>query len=221
MNLNSVSLAIATTTLLTIQAAPAFAQATNPGMRLQYSEITGIDNKVYIYGIPTTDSAGNRKTYDAVVELSAMGNGAPATSAIVTPSVSPGLTSGKIVAGTYKSSAAGTCKVTNFALRTGRVQSLMQCVSDNGTPFEMSAVTGTIGAGHPFEAQLKANNFHLRGDVNAYTWGAVTKSGSNLGACGGFTAGDEMAVQQVGNQILVYLFFGASLDCTTTLTKNP
>jgi hypothetical protein len=217
------ALTLATGALIALHAPISFAQATNPGMRLQYSEITGIDNKVYIYGIPTTDSAGKRKTYDAVIEMTAMSNGAPATSAVVEPSPSPGLTPSKIVPGAYKSVAAGTCKVVNFALKNARVQSQLQCLDNFGSPFEASVVSGTVGPGHPFEKQLKAGGINLRPDVANITWGLVTAAANLLGGCGhGLSLQRIVGAQQFGNQIAFTLWeTNGTFLCGTNLTKTP
>lgn len=219
------TLTLAAGALVALHAPISFAQATNPGVRLQYSEITGIDDKVYIFGVPTTDSAGKRKTFDVVIDLTAMGDGTPATSALVTSTLSPGLASSKIVPGAYRSVAAGTCRVVNFALRNARVQSQFQCLDDSGNPFEASVVSGTVGPGHPFETQLKRNNIHTRPDVGNMTWGLVTKGGSQIGACGhGLSLGRIASAQQFGNQIAFSLWYengtGAFL-CSTNLTKTP
>jgi hypothetical protein len=221
MKLTTVSLAIAAA--ITAQVGPAFAQATNPGLRLQYSEITGIDNKVYIYGIPTTDSAGNRKTYDAVIELSAAGNGSVASTASVASTPTVAFPPSKLVAGAYKSSGAATCKVSNSTLKTGRAQSFLQCLSDTGASVELAVVTGSVGAGHPFTTELVRAGIDKRADVANFAWGVSTKGNAYIGGCGPFSTGYPIAAQQVGNQIVVSYFRysdGAFL-CSTTLTKTP
>jgi hypothetical protein len=200
-----------------------FAQTTNPGLRLQYSEITGVDNKVYIYGIPTTDSAGNRKTYDAVIDLSAASNGSVASTASVTSTPTVAFPPSKLVAGTYKSSGAATCKVSNSILKTGRAQSFFQCLSDSGASLELAVVTGSVGAGHPFTTELVRAGIDKRADVANFAWGLSTKGGSNIGGCGGFNTGYPIAAQQVGNQIVLsyFRYYDGAIYCSTTLTKTP
>jgi hypothetical protein len=221
MKLTTVSLAIAAA--MAAQVGPAFAQATNPGLRLQYSEITGIEDKVYIFGVPTTDSAGRRRSFDVVIDLTAMSDGTPATSALVTSRLSPTPPlSPKIVPGAYKSNREGTCTITNFALRSGRTQSQMRCLADAGSAFEITLVTGGISAGHPFETQLKAAGINTRPDVTSYIWGLVTLGVvGNFGGCGTMYGGSIIGGQQAGNNLTLSLFNTAGeFKCSTTLIKT-
>ncbi len=197
----------------------------NPKLMFERSTVLGTDNTVNAYGVPVTNSTGTIQYFDLVVSFTAATNGTPPTTATVTAVPSPKATTRGIIPGNYNTKPlyAGICKVTKFALQSGRTQSQSDCVSDNGYPLQVEVVTGKIDTTHPYYAQLHAAGIDLRGDVGNYDWGVVTNGSYSLGNCGYYSTNRLVGAQQNGNDIVLSLFYQTGATnaflCGSTLHK--
>jgi hypothetical protein len=192
---------------------------------LEKSSNYAINNSVYAFRVPTTDSANKLKYYDVSVKL-LVNNDGSITSANVSSALSPTVGSASIVPGTYKETGGtDTCKVNNVKLLNGRTQSYFKCT--NGVSvFEFSVASGTISNGHPFLAQLLAQKVNTRTDANTQIRGQATDNGNfAIGNCGvNQQLGVSYGVVTDGNQIAVTVLNYASpyqTLCVSTMTRVP
>jgi hypothetical protein len=203
----------------------AAAQA-NPRMMLEKSQSYALDNNVRAFQVPVTDSAGVVKFYDITVTLGVSATGVPISTASVTATRSPAVSTGVIVPGTYLATDGTRCVVTNITLTNGRIQSFFSCL-DNGVstlPHQLSVATGPVSAGHPFLDALLAAGINLRPDVNTYTWGLTTNGTFSVGTCGNFGPGWPIGAKTNGNQLILSVFNyfkPGAFRCSATFMKQP
>jgi hypothetical protein len=157
---------------------PTVAQAATPRAMLEKSATYALDNQVRAFRVPVQGSTEPIKFYDVTIQLEVLPNGTLDPLADVIATLSPTVTTGVIAPGTYKSlDNATTCTVTNITLSNARIQSFLNCTYNGASPPRLSNVsvaTGSISAGHPFQAPLVAAGLHTRPDANTFTWGLVT-----------------------------------------------
>ena len=197
----------------------------NPKLMFERSNVVGIDNVVNAYSVPVTDSSGTVKYWDITITFTPDPDGVVPASATVTKIPSPIVTSRPVVQGNYIAvTPKGKCTVTNYALQSGRKESLFQCIDDNGYSFQMAVLTGAVNSTHPYYAQLSYAKIDKRPDVKNYFWGIVTNqhfSVSFLSGCGYVVGGFPVGAQQVGTQLVLSLFgTNGSFVCTSTMTKT-
>ncbi len=131
-----------------------------------------------------------------------------------------------IVAGQYNDAPAfsGSCTIVNYALQTGRTQSILECVEDNrGYHLGITLVNGAVNTGHPYYAQLHSAGIDKHIDVRNYIWGITTvgSSQNSLGGCGHFGSSSRpIGAQQVGNALRLTLFNNdGTFACTGQMNK--
>ncbi len=201
--------------------------ATTPQAYVERSEIVGAGKQVFLYRIPTTDSNGAVKYYDATVTLKLLNTG-KISGATVISSLSPNVMSHHFMPGTYTDAAGGvTCTVNATTLNGGREQAAMFCVDKDRDTLTANWITGLI-AGHPFELDLTAAKI---GDIPGYdnfAWGKFgTVSGNYTSGTSGvwwhcMNNADIISATQVGDMIQLSGYDrGNTQVCGTTLLKTP
>ncbi len=198
-------------------------QTATPSIMLEKSQSYALDNYVRAFRVPTTNSNGTIQYYDVTITLGVGTDGKPNPVANVSASLSPVVTTGVIVPGTYKATDGATCKVTNMTLTNGRIQSFFTCTQKNAVAFELSVATGPVTAGHPYLTQLVTAGIDKRPDVGTYTWGLTTNGTFSVGTCGNFGIRWPVGAKTNGSQLILSIFYGnnGSLSCGGTFTKQP
>ncbi len=205
---------------------PSFAAAqTNPRIMLEKSASYSLDNKVRAFKVPVTDSNGVIKYYDITVTLGVSTTGIVNSTAAVTATASPSVTTGVIVPGTYKASDGTTCTVNNITLQNGRIESFFSCLDNgNGAAHQLAVVTGSVSTGHPFLDALVAAGIDVRPGVTAYTWGLTTNGTFSVGTCGNFGQDWPVGAQTDGSHLTLSIFNyykPGAFRCSATFTKQP
>ena len=199
-------------------------QTATPSIMLEKSQSYALDNYVRAFQVPTMDSNGNIHYYDVTITLGVDTNGKPNPVANVSASLSPVVTTGVIVPGTYKATDGATCKVINMTLTNGRIQSFFTCTRKDKVLFELSVATGPITAGHPYLNQLVTAGIDKHPDVGTYTWGFTTSGVLRVGTCGNFGMGWPVGAKTNGSQLILSMFNNYSpglFFCSGTFTKQP
>ena len=199
-------------------------QTVTPSIMLEKSQSYVLGNYVRAFRVPTKNSTGTIRYYDVTIKLVVNPDGTLNPVANVSASLSPAVTTGVIVPGTYKAPDGSTpCKVTNMTLTNGRIQSFFTCNSDNPYFFEFSVVTGPVTAGHPYLNELVAAGINQRADVGTYTWGLITNHAFYSLGCGGWLPrGDPVGAKTDGSRLILSFFdTQGSFQCNYTFIKQP
>lgn len=199
-----------------------------PKAMLQNSAHYAIDNTVHVFRVPTSDSLGKIRYYDAKINLVINNDGSISPNARVTSALSPTPLNINVQPGTYQETGGiDRCTVTNINLTNGRVQSFFRCT--NGTnvlnTFEFSVATGPVSAGHPFLAQLLTRKVNVRTDVGTQSWGITTNNGFSIGSCFFSAIGTAIGVKTNGSLLVINVItndnLGVNTYCAPTITKLP
>jgi hypothetical protein len=178
-------------------------------------------------GVPGADDRQRRQdqVLRRTIKLTVGANGTIGSTATVTSSLSPSVTTQVIPPGFYQASDGTTCAVTNITLTNGRIQSFFRCASGS-TNWELSVAGGPISAGHPYQGELVAAGADQLPDTATYTWGIVTAGVSNstsrIGACTTWPTGHIVGAKTNGNLLILSKFDNApfAFQCNGTLTKQ-
>ncbi len=223
----NISCKLTSATLLSILV-PTIGFAT-PHAMLEKAQTYALDSQIRAFQAPTVDSKGKIKYYDMTIKLTVKNDGSVSPIASVSSHPSTSIRNGALVAGTYKSAAgASICKVTNIPLTNGRFQSFFICKYDylnSGGNYELSVVTGSVAAGHPYFSELAPYGIAKRSDVNTQAWGIVTNGDYSNTGCGILVdTGTPLSAKTDGNTLILSYYNNGSpskLACSAIFTKQP
>lgn len=204
--------------------APAAASAQQKAM-LEKSASYALDNSFRAFVVPVQDNLGKIKYYDVTVALTISPSGVVSSTAKVTATLSPIVTSMVVPPGSYKASDGTLCTVSNITTATGRIQSTFSCVL-NATQVEFAVATGTVSAGHPFVTPLLKAGIDKLPEVSSMIWGVVLNSSSSsakIAGCGNIYINPAHEIGAVTNGKIVSLslyYSNSAYLCGFSLTKQ-
>ncbi|MBT9595755.1 MAG: hypothetical protein IV094_07210 [Vitreoscilla sp.] len=200
---------------------PLAAQAQSAEVFIEKSKIVGGGAVIHLYGLPTKDSLGKARYYDATVTFTADPvTGKLSKTADVVAVGAAKVKTAEFVPGVYTFGTSTTCNLVPSAFQ-GRTQFDLHCGDTGTNTFTATWFTGLI-AGHPYETELTTASLDTIPGNNEYAWGRVGYDGNATWLNNCFNDPELFSARQVGD-ILTLVNYGnnTSADCQASLTRVP
>lgn len=170
---------------------------------------------IEIFGLPTTDAAGNVKYFDTTINLKLNANGKPRR-AKLTAVPSPAVDALDFVPGDYADENV-SCELTTAPFG-GQTEVVLHCTTGSVTA-EVVVYTGPV-ASTPFASTLLDQGVDEVPGTEQFAWGLVTNSGVNgFGGC--LRNGDILSARQLGDTVVLVDYFSNPLrpNCSLSLFR--